>query len=158
MAETTFQAQADRLRWRQDAEARHYAQWLQAAQFYSKMGLAVTGAQADAWETATRRRQLVVHAADRVHCANDVDYYYGTAMLSWAGKLLAGRLAGEDRVVGALACTPGTMLERGYPITQGSLANADGRDGANYHIEFFPPAELSESGSDIAAGGWQLRV
>lgn len=138
MAETTFQAQADRLRWRQDAEARHYAQWLQAGPVLLEMGLAVTGAQADAWETATRRRQLVVQPQTVYIAANDVDYYYGTAMPELGWELLAGRLAGEDRVVGALACTPGTMLERGYPITQGSLAIADGRDGANYHIEFFP--------------------
>ena len=81
----TFLAQSERLSWRQDAESRHFAQWLQSGPVGLELRLAVIGEQADAWAVVGCRRELSVQPQTLVIAANDVDYYYGGDMpvLDW---------------------------------------------------------------------------
>jgi hypothetical protein len=136
--EAVFQAPSGLVSWRRDAESRHYAQWLQSGPVALELNLTLLGEEADAWESASCCRHLLVQQQTLFIAAQDLDYSYGASMPVLGWELQAGRLAAGDRIVGSLSCTLGAMLERSYPILQGSLAIDDGQGGANYHIVFFP--------------------
>ncbi len=127
--------------------------WLQAGPVDITLAFWVTGDEAALWNAESITKRVIVRPRPLMIQANDAIHRFGEPMPELTWTLAAGRLIGDDEIVGELICEEGDELGRTYPIQQGTLAVDDGNGGNNYTIIFREGLMTTMKGqAEITAG------
>lgn len=120
----------------QDDDYQWQATWLQTGAATITLYAETTGADAQHWNTFMLTRTISVTPRPLVIAAHDAELRVGSDKPELNWSIVAGKLVGNDTIVGSPECDVTHAIGSTVPITRGTLSVQDGNNGQNYRLVF----------------------